>query len=53
MIKIKCTYTNGNSIITRINLSFNEAKDYFLGSIFNIGTFKDDLQACVKVESVK
>jgi ribosomal protein L21E len=53
MITVKCTYENGDQITTRINTTFEEAKRYFLGKTFNIGTIEDNLQKCVKVEMVK
>jgi len=50
MITVKCTYTNGDSIITRFNGTLKDAETYFLNRIFNVGTVHDDMQKCVKVE---
>ena len=50
MIFIKCTYTNGDEVFTRFNGTLQEAKTYFLDHVFNIGTDRDNLQKCVKVE---
>ena len=43
---------NGNSFITGINATFEEAKEYYLNNIFNMGVVEDDMQKCVKVELV-
>jgi hypothetical protein len=53
MIRIKCIYENGDSIITGINGTFQDAKNYFLNTIFNIGSVEDNLQKCIKVEQLK
>jgi hypothetical protein len=51
MITVKCTYSNGDTIITRINASLEEAKDYFLHRWFNIGNGEqDNLQQCTEVD---
>ena len=51
MITVKCTYENGEVITTRINATFEEAKAYFLGREFNIGSGADDnMQKCIKIE---
>ena len=47
---IKCTYANGDEILTRFNGTLQEAKTYFLNQVFNIGADRDNLQKCVKVE---
>lgn len=52
MTSVKCYYENGDIVITRINLSFKEAEEYFLNNIFNIGSVEDNLQKCIKIEEV-
>jgi len=52
MITVKCTYTNGDSIITRFNGTLQEAEAYFLNKTFNIGSVADDMQRCIKVEQI-
>lgn len=52
MLKVKCTYSNGDTVNTRINGTMETAKEYFLGNTFNIGTAEDNLQQCIKVEKV-
>ena len=49
MITITCTYTNGDTITTRFNGTFEEAKKYFLNRVFNIGSIRDNLQKCIDV----
>ncbi len=50
---VKCFYQDGNTVTTRINGTFEDAKEYFLNNIFNIGTIEDNLQKCVDVKEVK
>jgi hypothetical protein len=52
MITIKCTYANGDSIITRFNGTIQEANAYYLNKVFNIGTVHDNIQNCIKVEQI-
>lgn len=57
MLLIRCYYENGDKITTAINLSFEEAKDYFEGKVFNLGMlgrYEDDkMQRCVRIEEIK
>ena len=52
MITVKCTYADGTIIEADVNVTLEEAKDYFLGFTFNIGTVADNLQKCVNVELI-
>lgn len=52
MITVKCFYENGDSSITNMNCTFDEAKEYFMGKYFNIGTVNDNLQKCVKIQLI-
>jgi len=52
MITVKCTYSNGETIVTDINGTLESAKNYFLMNWFNIGNIEDNMQQCVKVEPV-
>ena len=52
MITVKCTYADGTIIKTGISVTIEEAKDYFLGFTFNIGTVADNLQKCINVELI-
>jgi hypothetical protein len=56
MLTVKCTYSNGDTITTAINGTFENAKQYFLGQWFNFGDTDakpyDDMQQCIKVEEV-
>jgi hypothetical protein len=47
---IKCTYANGDEVITRFNGTFEEAQIYYLNKLFNLGTTSDNMQKCIKVE---
>ncbi len=53
MIKIKCEYANGDVITTKFNGTYTEARDYFLGRVFNLGTISDNPQKCISVEHVE
>ena len=50
MITVKVTYDNGDYTVTGFNGTLDEAVKYFLGSTFNLGTERDDMHRCVKVE---
>lgn len=53
MITVRCTYGNGDIVVTRINATLDEARAYFLGNWFNIGSGpEDNMQQCVKVERI-
>jgi hypothetical protein len=52
MITVKCTYANGDTVMTRINCTLREAEQYFLGRVFNLGSVGDNMQKCTKVEEV-
>ncbi|WP_176554303.1 hypothetical protein [Bacillus sp. Marseille-P3800] len=49
---VKCTYTNGDTVITLINGSIKDARDHFLGQPFNFGTAAGNLQECISVEQI-
>jgi hypothetical protein len=50
MTTIKATFTNGESIITKINATNSEAKAYYLDNFFNLGSVTDNMQKCIKCE---
>lgn len=50
MILVKCLYEDGDEVVTRVNATFEEAKKYFVGTTFNIGTVRDRLVKCVSIE---
>jgi len=50
MIKIKCYFENGDTIISKINGTIQDAEKYYVGNIFNIGCVADNLQKCIKIE---
>ena len=50
MRTIKVTYDNGDSTITNINCTESEIREYYIGNIFNIGTYEDCLVKAVSVE---
>lgn len=54
MITVKCTYGDGDEVVTRINATFEEAVKYYVGQWFNVGTGPDDnMQQCTAVELVE
>ncbi|MBA2851636.1 hypothetical protein HNP86_001795 [Methanococcus maripaludis] len=51
MIVLRCTYDDGNFTITSFNGTFEEAQEYYLDKIFNVGGGpNDELHVCVKIE---
>jgi hypothetical protein len=54
MICVKVTTENKYSWITSINGTLESAKDYFIGSLFNTGSFPGEvLSKVIKVELVR
>lgn len=54
MLTVKCVYSNGEVVYTRINATINEARRYFIGNVFNVGSVSDVMATCtdcVEVES--
>ena len=49
MITIKVLYENGDEALTRMNATFEDAQDYYLNKVFNLGSVNDDMQRCVDV----
>lgn len=50
---VRCTYANGDVVVTEINATFAQATAYFLGHTFNIGCGPDgNMQKCTSVELV-
>ena len=52
MIEIKVYFDNKDSLSTKINVTFEEAKKYYIGNVFNIGIVKDKMVKCNKIELV-
>jgi hypothetical protein len=52
-MKIKCFYANGDTILTRFIGSRKQAREYFIGRVFNIGVVEDNLQTCVNIVILK
>jgi hypothetical protein len=52
LIAVKCTYQNGDTIDTMFNGTLQDAENYFLNKVFNIGNVKDNLQKCIKVDEI-
>lgn len=52
MKTFKITFDNGDSLVTRLNGTFEDACQYYIGSMFNLGVVDDDMHRCVKVEEI-
>lgn len=50
VLTVKCHFADGDSFITDINLTPEEAKDYYLNRYFNIGSVEDNMQLCTRIE---
>ena len=50
---VKVTFENGDNVTTSINGSKDEVEAYYLGTVFNLGTDKDNLQKAINVEFLK
>jgi len=50
----KCTYQNGDTIVSGFNGNLKDAEEYFLNKWFNIGIGEyDNMQKCIKVEQIE
>lgn len=50
MLTLKINWENGDTTCTRINATLEEARDYYVGHVFNLGTVTDDMQKCLSIE---
>ena len=50
MLRLALHWANGDTTYTRINATQEEATDYYVGKVFNIGTSADNLQRCTGIE---
>lgn len=50
MMTVKINYQNGDFEYTRINATPDEARAYYVGKVFNIGSVSDNLQRCTSIE---
>lgn len=50
MNSYKITFSDGDSLVTSMNSTLEEAKDYYLGKVFNLGIETDRLVRCISVE---
>ena len=46
----KITFSDGDSLVTSMNATPEEAMAYYLGKEFNLGAERDRLVRCVSVE---
>jgi hypothetical protein len=49
MITVTCHYADGDTTTTRFNGTPGDARAYFVGQTFNIGSVSDNLQKCVSI----
>lgn len=50
MIAVKVYLENGDSFVTKMNGTPEDARRYYDGATLNMGTDKDDLQKVAKIE---
>lgn len=51
MITVKVSYAGGDSTVTRINATPDEARAYYVGKAFNVGLGpNDNIQRCTSIE---
>ena len=48
----KITYDTGDTLITGFNGTLEDARSYYLGNIFNLGTYRDEMHRCTAVEQI-
>jgi hypothetical protein len=49
MITVICNYADGDIITTQFNGTPDDARAYFVGQTFNIGSVDDNMQKCVSI----
>jgi hypothetical protein len=52
MITVKCTYEDGDTVTTGFSGTLEEARAYYVGQVFNLGTVDDHMVRCTAVELV-
>lgn len=52
MITVKVTFEDGDYLVTGINASLEEAKNYYVGQYFNLGRIEDRMVKAIAVELV-
>ena len=49
---VKVTFSDNNSLVTRINTDLQGAKEYYLHKWFNLGSVEDHMVQAIMVEQV-
>lgn len=52
MLKLKVIFEDGDYLTTRINLSLEEAKKYYIGNKFNLGSVEDNFKKCIDIVEI-
>lgn len=50
MRNVKVIFQDGNSLVTKVNGTEQEIKEYYIGNYFNMGTVYGDMQKAISVE---
>ncbi len=53
MNTFRITFDNGDMLVTRLNGTIEDARQYYLGHIFNLGAAGDDMHLCTSVTEVR
>jgi len=53
MNTFRVTFDNGDMLVTRLNGTIEDARHYYLGHTFNLGTEGDDMHLCTAVTEVR
>ena len=49
---VRVNFNNGDHLITRFNGTIEQAENYYVGNVFNIGSVQDDMQKAVSVRQI-
>lgn len=49
-LEIRIVYEDGTTGATKINITEEEARRYYVGQVFNVGTVTDIMKKCVNIE---
>ena len=51
-LEIRIIYEDGTTGTTKINATEEEARRYYVGKVFNVGTVADVMKKCVNIEII-
>jgi hypothetical protein len=50
VVSVRVTFENGDRLFTRLNGTLKDAREYYLGNVFQLGLSEDTKTRAIKVE---